>query len=147
MTDCRSDTGAIANRSITHQRRHAMTLDQRGAVRRGADDELGPHGLRRQRRPHRRPLADPLAAGSGDTAIFSNTRWLFAEGSQGYFDTFILPANDGAAEATATVTFLIKAGSPVRLPIVVLAPRAEQSTRAMRRGWFLAEGATGPGAN
>jgi subtilisin-like proprotein convertase family protein len=57
--------------------------------------------------------------GSGGTAIFPNTRWLFAEGSQGFFDTFILLANDGTTDASATVKFLIEGGSPVSLPIVI----------------------------
>ncbi len=33
-------------------------------------------------------------------------RWYFAEGSQGFFDTFLLLANPGDEEATATVRFL-----------------------------------------
>jgi hypothetical protein len=51
--------------------------------------------------------------GSGGTAIDPNTRWLFAEGAQGFFDTFLLLANDGATDASATVKFLIEGGSPV----------------------------------
>lgn len=51
--------------------------------------------------------------GSGGTAIVPNRRWLFAEGAQGFFDTFILLANDGAIDATATVKFLLEAGGPV----------------------------------
>jgi hypothetical protein len=57
--------------------------------------------------------------GSGGTAISPNTRWLFAEGSQGYFDTYVLLANDNAADATATVKFLVEGGSPVSYPVVV----------------------------
>jgi subtilisin-like proprotein convertase family protein len=59
--------------------------------------------------------------GTGGTAIEPNTHWLFAEGSQGYFDTFILLANDGDVDANATVRFLIEGGSPVSLPVVVSA--------------------------
>ena len=46
--------------------------------------------------------------GSGGTAISPNKRWLFAEGSQGFFDTFILLANDSAGDANVTVKFLIE---------------------------------------
>jgi subtilisin-like proprotein convertase family protein len=59
--------------------------------------------------------------GSGGIAIVPNTHWLFAEGSQGYFDTFILLANDGGADANGTVRFLIEGGSPVSLPVVIAA--------------------------
>jgi hypothetical protein len=57
--------------------------------------------------------------GSGGTAIFPSTHWLFAEGSQGYFDTFILLANDGATPANTTLKFLVEGGSPVLQPVVV----------------------------
>jgi hypothetical protein len=57
--------------------------------------------------------------GSGGTAISPNTRWLFAEGSQGYFDTFVLLANDNASDATVTVKFLVEGGSPVNYPVTV----------------------------
>jgi subtilisin-like proprotein convertase family protein len=57
--------------------------------------------------------------GSGGTAIVPATQWLFAEGSQGYFDTFILLANDADVTANATVRFLVQGGSPVDLPVVV----------------------------
>jgi hypothetical protein len=57
--------------------------------------------------------------GSGGTAISPNTRWLFAEGSQGYFDTFVLLANDNATDANVTVKFLVEGGSPVNYPVVV----------------------------
>jgi subtilisin-like proprotein convertase family protein len=57
--------------------------------------------------------------GSGGTAISPNTRWIFAEGSQGYFDTFVLLANDNATDANVTVKFLVEGGSPVNYPVVV----------------------------
>jgi len=57
--------------------------------------------------------------GSGGTAIVPATQWLFGEGSQGYFDTFILLANDGDNDANATVRFLVEGGSPVDVPVVV----------------------------
>jgi len=50
--------------------------------------------------------------GSCGTAIFPSTHWLFAEGSQGYFDTFILLSNNGVTDATANVKFLIEGGAP-----------------------------------
>jgi hypothetical protein len=59
--------------------------------------------------------------GSGGTAIEPDTHWLFAEGSQGYFDTYVLLANDGASDAHVTVKFLVEGGSPVTLPVVVSA--------------------------
>jgi subtilisin-like proprotein convertase family protein len=59
--------------------------------------------------------------GSGGTAIQPNTHWLFAEGSQGYFDTYVLLANDGDVAANTTMTFLVEGGAPVTLPVVVAA--------------------------
>jgi hypothetical protein len=59
--------------------------------------------------------------GSGGTAIEPSTHWLFAEGAQGYFDTYVLLANDGSVDASATVKFLIEGGAPVSLPVVVAA--------------------------
>jgi hypothetical protein len=51
---------------------------------------------------------DPDKFGShGGTAVEgARTRWLFAEGSQGFFDTFVLLANANDAPATVTLTFL-----------------------------------------
>jgi hypothetical protein len=60
--------------------------------------------------------------GHGGTAARPHTRWLFAEGSQGFFDTFVLLANDHAAEVTATIRFLLEGGGVVTHP-VTLAPR------------------------
>jgi subtilisin-like proprotein convertase family protein len=52
--------------------------------------------------------------GHGGTAVDgASTRWLFAEGSQGFFDTFLLLANDNAAAVTTTVRFLREGGTPV----------------------------------
>lgn len=39
--------------------------------------------------------------------------WFFAEGSQGFFDTYVLLANPGPIANTATVTFLLESGEPV----------------------------------
>ncbi len=41
------------------------------------------------------------------------TTWFFAEGSQGFFDTYLLLANPGATAATATVTYLLEGAAPV----------------------------------
>ena len=40
-------------------------------------------------------------------------RWYFAEGSQGFFNTYFLLANSGAAEAHVRFTFLLESGGPV----------------------------------
>jgi subtilisin-like proprotein convertase family protein len=49
----------------------------------------------------------------GGTAVAPNTRWLFAEGSQGYFDTFLLLASDNAVPVDTDVRFLIEGGGTV----------------------------------
>jgi len=41
------------------------------------------------------------------------TRWTFAEGFQGFFDTYILIANAEATPTTATLTFLREGAAPV----------------------------------
>jgi autotransporter-associated beta strand protein len=41
------------------------------------------------------------------------TTWIFAEGFQGFFDTYLLIANANATETTATVTFLRENDTPV----------------------------------
>jgi hypothetical protein len=40
------------------------------------------------------------------------TRWIFAEGSQGFFDTYVLIANATATPTTATLTFLREGETP-----------------------------------
>jgi autotransporter-associated beta strand protein len=40
-------------------------------------------------------------------------RWTFAEGSQGFFDTYVLLANANATPTTATITFLLENDAPV----------------------------------
>jgi hypothetical protein len=50
----------------------------------------------------------------GGTAVDGpRTRWLFAEGSQGFFSTFVLLANPGSTQAQVTLTFLRDGGTPV----------------------------------
>ena len=39
--------------------------------------------------------------------------WHFAEGSQGFFDNYLLLSNPGASASTATVEFLVQGGPPV----------------------------------
>jgi hypothetical protein len=41
------------------------------------------------------------------------TKWYFAEGSQGFFDTYVLLGNGTSSPASATVTFLLESGTPV----------------------------------
>ncbi|MGE3842169.1 MAG: hypothetical protein AB7I50_11320 [Vicinamibacterales bacterium] len=53
--------------------------------------------------------------GHTDTAVqVPSTRWYFAEGSQGFFDTYVLLANSNIVSATATVTFLLQGAQPVQ---------------------------------
>jgi len=40
-------------------------------------------------------------------------KWYFAEGSQGFFDTYVLLANANATAASVTISFLLETGSPV----------------------------------
>jgi hypothetical protein len=51
------------------------------------------------------------------------TVWYFAEGSQGFFDTFLLLVNSGDAPAEVDVTFLLERGGPLTRHYTVL-PRA-----------------------
>jgi subtilisin-like proprotein convertase family protein len=51
--------------------------------------------------------------GHGGTAASPSARWLFAEGSQGFFNTYILLANAGAVESVATLNFLLEGGGVV----------------------------------
>lgn len=59
--------------------------------------------------------------GHGGTAVAPNTRWLFAEGSQGFFNTFILLANDNATNASVLLDFLVEGGAVVSVPVTVTA--------------------------
>jgi hypothetical protein len=57
--------------------------------------------------------------GHGGTAVAQpEKRWYFAEGSQGFFDTFVLLANSGNTKANVTLTFLLDGDGldPVVLP-------------------------------
>jgi subtilisin-like proprotein convertase family protein len=59
--------------------------------------------------------------GHGGTSVAPSTRWLFAEGSQGYFNTFVLLANDNLSAADVTVDFLLEGGGVVTVPVSVAA--------------------------
>jgi subtilisin-like proprotein convertase family protein len=64
--------------------------------------------------------------GHGGGAASPATRWLFAEGSQGFFNTFVLLANDNATAADVTVRFLLEGGGVVSHPVTV-PPRARRT--------------------
>lgn len=64
---------------------------------------------------------DGKYGGHTDTAVQApSTRWYFAEGSQGFFDTYVLLANSNIVPATATVTFLLQGAPPVEKTIALL---------------------------
>ena len=49
----------------------------------------------------------------GGTAVDGpRTRWLFAEGSEGFFNTFVLLANSGSTASNVTLTFLREGSTP-----------------------------------
>jgi RTX calcium-binding nonapeptide repeat (4 copies) len=56
--------------------------------------------------------ASGYGAHGGSAVDGPRTRWLFAEGSEGFFNTFVLLANPGATAATATLTFLREGSTP-----------------------------------
>jgi subtilisin-like proprotein convertase family protein len=52
--------------------------------------------------------------GSGSEAVSQpRQRWLFAEGAQGFFHTYVMVLNPNPTATTATVTFLPESGAPV----------------------------------
>jgi hypothetical protein len=63
--------------------------------------------------------ASAYAGHSGRAVEATRRRWLFAEGAQGFFDTFLLLANDSAEPATVDMTFLVEGGDPVRRSVAV----------------------------
>ena len=50
---------------------------------------------------------------AGSSVAQPAANWVFAEGSQGFFDTYVLLANANGAPANVTVRFLLEAGAPV----------------------------------
>ena len=66
----------------------------------------------------------------GATAVDgAHTRWYFAEGSQGFFSTFLLLANSSAQPATVTVSFLTESNGTVQRTFQV-APTARLTVAA-----------------
>jgi subtilisin-like proprotein convertase family protein len=57
--------------------------------------------------------------GHGGTSTRPHTRWLFAEGSQGFFHTFVLLANDNGSDVTATIRFLLEGGGVIVHPVTL----------------------------
>jgi uncharacterized repeat protein (TIGR01451 family) len=69
-------------------------------------------------------------AGHTESAVSGPaTRWFFAEGAQGYFDTFVLIANPQAAPVDVTVTFLREGAGSVSTTVPV-APFARRTISA-----------------
>jgi hypothetical protein len=50
---------------------------------------------------------------TGSAVEQPGTNWLFAEGSQGFFDTYLLLANANATPVDVTVRFLLESGAPI----------------------------------
>jgi subtilisin-like proprotein convertase family protein len=67
--------------------------------------------------------------GHGGSAAAPNRRWLFAEGSQGFFHTYVLLANDDDEAASVKVTFLLEGGGTV-LHEVMVDPHARHTVDA-----------------
>ena len=66
----------------------------------------------------------------GGTAVDGpRTRWLFAEGSEGFFRTFVLLANSGSTAATVTLTFLREGATPFT-KVVAIPPAARMTIAA-----------------
>ena len=64
--------------------------------------------------------------GHGGSAVQAPARrWYFAEGSQGFFDTWLLLANPGEAPATMQVTFLREHEAPYAVAVTVPAGARE----------------------
>ena len=55
---------------------------------------------------------------TGNAVASAATRWFFGEGSQGFFDTFVLLANAGVATANVQVRFLVEGDQPFVFPVV-----------------------------
>ena len=63
--------------------------------------------------------------GHGGGAVSPATRWLFAEGAQGFLKTYILLANDNAKDVPVTVKFLLEGGGVVTHVVTVPARSRE----------------------
>jgi autotransporter-associated beta strand protein len=76
-------------------------------------------------------------------------KWIFAEGFQGFFDTYLLIANANAVATTATVTFLRENDTPVvkTIPIAAFARKtiyAGEFTELIGRAFGMVVDATQP---
>jgi hypothetical protein len=61
-----------------------------------------------------------MYGGHTDTAVQAPAeRWYFAEGSQGFFDTYILLANSSIVPAQVTVTFALQGAGPVQKSMTI----------------------------
>ena len=58
-----------------------------------------------------------------------STRWYFAEGSQGFFDTYVLLANPGGSSATVTLQFLTELDGVVQ-DTVTVSPTSRRTIEA-----------------
>ena len=66
---------------------------------------------------------------TGNAVDAPATQWLFAEGNQGFFDTYVLLANANPTQATATVTFLVE-GGPNVVEVVPVPPTSRLNVYA-----------------
>jgi subtilisin-like proprotein convertase family protein len=64
--------------------------------------------------------------GHGGSAAPPARVWLFAEGSQGYFNTYFLLANDTTTDANVTIDFLMEGGGSI--PYLVTVPAKRRKT-------------------
>ena len=88
---------------------------------------------------------DTKYGGHGGTAVDApSTRWLFAEGAQGFFDTYVLLANDNASAVTATVRFLRESGGPVVITpsLAAAQPHDDLGRRRRRRSRHVVRAST-----
>lgn len=66
---------------------------------------------------------------TGNAVDAPSTTWLFGEGNQGFFDTYVLLANSNAVTATATVTFLVE-GAPNVTQVIDVGPTSRLNVYA-----------------
>jgi subtilisin-like proprotein convertase family protein len=69
--------------------------------------------------------------GHGGGAVSPATRWLFAEGAQGFLKTYILLANDNTKDVQVTVKFLLEGGGVVT-HVVNVPARSRETVDASR---------------
>lgn len=68
---------------------------------------------------------DRASGHSGSAVTAPSSTWYFAEGSQGYFDTFVLLANPNETDVLAVATFMTESGATVTYPVTVRARARE----------------------